>query len=68
MADKLMFIANKDTQKYPFCRLQLVVETFWNLTEWTNQSKCNKSPQVLQTCKNKKSYVGSSPKSPSIPR
>ena len=27
MADKLMYIPNDVTQKYPFCRLQLVVET-----------------------------------------
>ena len=28
MADKLLYTPNDDTQKYPFCRLQLVVETF----------------------------------------
>ena len=29
MADKLMYMqCNDDKQKYPFCRLQLVVETF----------------------------------------
>ena len=27
VADKLMFIPNDDIQNYPFCRLQLVVET-----------------------------------------
>ena len=27
MADKLMYIPNIDTQNYPYCRLQLVVET-----------------------------------------
>ena len=32
MADKLMYIPSDDTQNYPFCRLQLVVETFGNLT------------------------------------
>ena len=31
MADKLMYIQNKDMQKYPFCRLKLVVETFGDL-------------------------------------
>ena len=36
MADELMYIHNDDTQNYPFCRLQLVVETFENF---------NKSPQ-----------------------
>ena len=45
MADKLMYIANDDTQNCPFCRLQLVVETFGNSTKWTNQWKFNKSPQ-----------------------
>ena len=28
MDDKLMYIYNDDTQNYPFCRFQLVVETF----------------------------------------
>ena len=28
---------NDDTQNYPFCRLQLVVETFGQSTYWTNQ-------------------------------
>ena len=28
MADKLLYIPNDDKQNYPFCRLQLVVETF----------------------------------------
>ena len=28
MVDKLMYIPNQDTQNYPFCRLQLVIETF----------------------------------------
>ena len=28
MTDKLMYIANVDTQNNPFCRLKLVVETF----------------------------------------
>ena len=27
MADKLMYIPNVNTQNYPFCRLQLVVES-----------------------------------------
>ena len=41
MADKLMYIPNDDTQNYPFCNLQLVVETFGHLTRRTNQSKYN---------------------------
>ena len=28
MADTLIYIPNNNTQIYPFCRLQLVVETF----------------------------------------
>ena len=32
MADKLMYIPNSNTQKYPSCRLQLVVETFGHST------------------------------------
>ena len=28
MPDKLMYISNNDTQNCPFCKLQLVVETF----------------------------------------
>ena len=32
MADKLMYISNDDTQNYPFCRLQLAVETFGQST------------------------------------
>ena len=29
MVDELIFIPNDDTQNYPFCRLKLVVETFY---------------------------------------
>ena len=43
MADKLMY--NNNTQNYPFCRLQLVVETFEHLTKLTNQPQFNKSPK-----------------------
>ena len=32
MANKLMYISNVNTQNYPFCRLQLVVETFGHST------------------------------------
>ncbi len=32
MADKFMYISNVDTQNTPFCRLQLVVETFGHST------------------------------------
>ena len=40
MADKWMYIPNDDTQNYPLCRKQLVVETLD-----TNQSNLIKSPQ-----------------------
>ena len=32
MADKLMYIPNGDSQKYPFYRLKLVVEMFGHST------------------------------------
>ena len=32
MADKLVYIPNDDTQKYPLRRLKLVVETFGHAT------------------------------------
>ena len=48
MAELLMYIPNDDLQKNPFCRLQLVVETFGHSTKYyTNQSKSNKSPKLL---------------------
>ena len=28
MSDKIVYIPNDDIQEHPFCRLQLVVETF----------------------------------------
>ena len=33
MANKLMYIPNDNTQNYPFCRLQLVVENYGHLTK-----------------------------------
>ena len=45
IVDKLMYISNDDAQNNPFCRLQLVVETFGHLTKSRNQSKFNKSPK-----------------------
>ena len=45
MTDKFVYIPNDDTQNYPLCRLQLVVETFGHSSKLTNQSKFNKSPQ-----------------------
>ena len=43
MADKLTYIPNDATQNYPFCRLELVVETF---EKPTNQNSL-KSPKFL---------------------
>ena len=45
MADKLMYIQNDDTQNYPFCRLQFIVEPFERSNLWTRQSKFNKIPK-----------------------
>ena len=49
MADKLMYIANINTQIYPFFTT-IVVETLdTQLNEQTNQnSKLNKSPQICK--------------------
>ena len=44
-ADKLMYIPIDDTHIYPFCRLQIVSETFGHSTKCINQWKFNKSPQ-----------------------
>ena len=33
-----MYIPNEDTQKYYFCRLQLVVKTIGHSTKWTQNS------------------------------
>ena len=46
MADKSMYIPNDDTANYPFCRLQLVVETT-QPNEQTNQN----SIKVLKAVK-----------------
>ena len=43
MADKLMFIHNDDTQSFPFCRLQLVVEIFKHST-----SKLTLVPKIVK--------------------
>ena len=43
-----MYIPNDDVQNYPFCRLQLKVETFkTKLNEPTNQNS-NKAPEVVK--------------------
>ena len=51
MADKLMYIQNDDTQNYPFCRLQLVADTFVHLTLWYNQNSI-KVPNVFESSNN----------------
>ena len=48
MANDLLYIHNDDTQRYPFCRLQLVCETFdTQLNKPTNQNSI-KVPKVLE--------------------
>ena len=48
MADKVMYIQNDDTQNYPFCRLQLVADTFVHLTFYYNQNQNSINvPKVL---------------------
>ena len=56
MANKLKYITNVNTQNYPFCRLQLVVETFnTKSNEPTNQSSIKVTKVVKLT--NKKTLV-----------
>ena len=52
MADKLINIHTDDTQNYPFCRLELVVET--QLISTTNQNSV-KVPKVVNLT-NKKDF------------
>ena len=54
MADKLIYIPNDDTQNYPLCRLQFVVETLA-----TQLNLPNKSIKVTKICKltNKKTLL-----------
>ena len=47
MAYELMYFPNDDTHNYLFCRLQLVVKTFLNSTQWTNQ-KLVKVPKLVK--------------------
>ena len=55
MVNKFMSIPNDNTQNNPFCKLQLVVETFVHLTLETNQSKL-KVPKVVEPM-NKKTLL-----------
>ena len=43
-----MYIPNDDAQNYPFCRLQIVGETFEQSISWTNQSKFIKVSKVVK--------------------
>ena len=47
MTDEFMYIHNDDTQNYPFCRLQLGIETFGHQSKLTNQSKFNESSKKM---------------------
>ena len=53
---KFTYIPFDDTQSYPFWRLELIVETFWHLTQWSNQSKLPKVPKVVKPM-NKKTLL-----------
>ena len=45
---QLMYIPNDDTQSFPFCKLQLFIETFGHsLNESTNQNSL-KVPKVVK--------------------
>ena len=56
MADKSMYLPNDDTQNYPFCRLELVIETLeTQLNESTNHNSL-KSPKVLSQRIRKRNY------------
>ena len=55
MAIKLFHITNDYIQSSPFCRLQLVVETFGQLTYWANQFN-KKSPKLLSQRIGKRYY------------
>ena len=50
MVDKFIYIHNDDTHNYPFCTLQLVVESFLHFqqSEPTNQNSI-KVPKVIKT-------------------
>ncbi len=49
MDDKLMYILNHNTQNYPFCELNLVVETI----AMNDQSKFTKVTKVIKPTYNK---------------
>ena len=52
MTNKLMYIANNDSQNYPFCRLHEVVESLeTQLNEPTKQNSTKVPKVVKQTSK-----------------
>ena len=48
MTDKFNYIPNDDAQHYPFCRLQLMLETFEHSILLTNQSNFKIVPIVVE--------------------
>ena len=68
MANKFMYIPDDDTQNYPFFRLQVMVEMFLHSTLLTNESKFNKSQQIVKPTRKKYKTLGTgvikSPMSP----
>ena len=42
-----MYIPNDDTHNYPFCRLELMVETFGHLTKCSINQNSIKVPKVV---------------------
>ena len=55
MTDKLMYVSKDYTQNYPFCILQLVVETFAYATYWIEPTKQNsiEVPKVVKSTNKK---------------
>ena len=47
MAYKFLYFPNEVVQNYPFCILQLVIETFEHLNLWINKPKFIQSPKFL---------------------
>ena len=47
MADKLVYITNDDTHNYPFCTLQVVVETFEQSTKQKSQKLLSQEENVI---------------------
>ena len=58
MTDNIMHIPEDDTQNYPFCRSQLVIEMFGHSTKWTKQSKfrITSNPSLLSQRMRKRCY------------